>query len=405
VTFSGTAGQRVGLLTQPNNLCVNHTITAPDGTTQLYSNFNCSTDFSDVVVLPTTGTYTMFVNPNREQIGTTTFTLYPVPPDVTGTIAVNGTAASLTTTTPGQNGSLTFSGTAGQRVSLLTEYSSFCSGVKITEPDGTTQLYSNFNCGSAFSDVLILPTTGTYTIFANVNAEQVGNASFTLYNDPADASATITPGGGSVALTASVPGQNINLTFSGAAGDRVSLLMQLNSGLTPGCSPLVVLQPNGTTQVFSNTCANSSSFFTGVLTLPVTGTYSIQFNPLGTNTGTATFTLYSVPADASGSTTIGAAVSSYATTIPGQAIRVTFTGTASQSVHVNVAVVSATPANPCYRVTTLDPDGTTVLRGDQSCSSSYSSGSLTLPQNGTYTVVIAPNSVAIGTFSLGVITP
>jgi hypothetical protein len=214
-------------------------------------------------------------------------------------------------------------------VSAQTEYSSFWSGVKITEPDGTTQLYSNFNCGSAFSDVLILPTTGTYTIFANVNAEQVGNASFTLYNDPADASATITPGGGSVALTASVPGQNINLTFSGAAGDRVSLLMQLNSGLTPGCSPLTVLQPNGTTQVFSNTCANSSSFFTGVLTLPVTGTYSIQFNPLGTNTGTATFTLYSVPADASGSTTIGAAVSSYATTIPGQAIRVTFTGTAS----------------------------------------------------------------------------
>ena len=53
---------------------------------------------------------------------------------------------------------------------------------------------------------------------------------------------------------------------------------------------------------------------------------------------------------------------------------------------------------------TLKPDGTT-LRGDQSCSSGYSSGSLSLAQNGTYTVIIRPSSTAIGTFSLAVSTP
>lgn len=413
LTFSGTAGQQVSLQTQVDSGlypgCSPLTILQPDGMTQLYQNNCANPSFSGTLTLPVAGTYTILFDSNGTTTGTATFTLTTTLPDVVGTIAANGTPVSLTTTAAGQKMVLTFTGTAAQRVSLQTQVDSGlypgCSPLTILQPDGTTQLYLNNCANPSFSDVLILPVAGTYTIHFNPNGTTVGTATFTLYNDPADASATITPGGSAVSLTTTAPGQNMGLTFAGTAGERVSLLMQLTSGLTPGCSPLTILQPNGTTQVYSNNCANYSSFFTGVMTLPVTGTYSIQLNPNALTTGTATFTLYDVPADASGSTTVGAAASNYTTTVPGQAIRVSFTGTSGQSITTNVGLVSATPSSPCYRVTTLYPDGTTVLRGDQSCSANYSSGSLTLPQSGTFTVVVAPSDVAIGTFSVGVATP
>jgi hypothetical protein len=405
LTFSGTAGQPVSLVTQVNTgfLCESLAIMAPDGTTQLYSADPCGSDFSGVLVLPTTGTYTISVNPNHNDTGTATFTLYTVPPDVTAPIAANGTAVSLTTTTPGQNGSLTFSGTAGQRVSLVTQINTgfLCESLAITAPDGTTQLYSADPCGSDFSGVLVLPTTGTYKISVDPNHNDTGMATFTLYTEPANASATITPGGGSVALTTTTPGQTGSLTFSGTAGQRVSLLTQINTSFL--CVSITITAPDGTTRLYSTDPCGSD--FSGALLLPTTGTYTISANPNQAETGTATFTLYNVPPDMTGTATVGQAAANYTTTVPGQAIQVSFAGTSAQSVTVMVGVVSATPSSPCYRITTLAPDGTTVVRGDQSCSAGYSSGSLSLPQNGTYTVIVKPNDVAIGTFSVGVTTP
>src|SRR3984957_20556152 len=75
--------------------------------------------YIDVITLPATGTYNILLAPQNNGIGAMTFTLYKVPADVTSTISPNGTPATVTTTVPGQNASLTFSGTAGQRLSLL----------------------------------------------------------------------------------------------------------------------------------------------------------------------------------------------------------------------------------------------------------------------------------------------
>jgi hypothetical protein len=191
----------------------------------------------------------------------------------------------------------------------------------------------------------------------------------------------------------------MSLTFSGSAGQRVSLLTQQGSF----CGSVTIKNPGGATQLYSSwTCSNN---FSGALVLSATGIYTIVVDLQEMNTGTATFSLYDVPPDITGTTTVGTAAANYATTVPGQAIRVTFASTSGQSVVVTAGVVNATPTSPCYRITTMAPDGTTTVRGDQSCSSSYSSGSLSLPQNGTYTVIVAPTDVAIGTFSVGVNTP
>jgi YD repeat-containing protein len=432
LTFTGTAGQRISLLAQGDagiaaGGCGNFLdILQPDGVTRLYSNscLSSSATFSDVLVLPVAGTYTIRFSPGGQAVGTATFAVNIVPPDVTGTIAANGTPVSLTTTVADQNMSLTFTGTAGQRVNLLLQNDAglndahgCCGGcsssLRLLQPNGTTQVYSNgcSSSGSVFTDILVLPVAGTYTIQYNPGGMLIGTATFTLNTVPPDASATVTPGGGSVSLTTTVADQNMSLTFTGTVGERVSLLLQNDAGLNDahgccgGCSSLLrVLQPNST-QLYSNGCSSSGSVFTDVLVLPAAGTYTIQYDPGGVLIGTATFTLYDIPPDVTGTATVGQAAANYATTVPGQAIRVSFTGTSGQSVNVTAGVVSATPSSPCYRITTLAPNGTTVVRGDQSCSAGYSSGSLILPQNGTYTVVVDPNDVAIGTFSLGVSTP
>ncbi|WP_082078586.1 IPT/TIG domain-containing protein [Bradyrhizobium sp. LTSP849] len=410
LTFSGTANQRINLTTQNSGFsCWDMKVLQPDGTTQFYSTSYCGggTFFTDVLVLPLSGTYTIKINPGSFQTGTLTLTLFNVPPDASGTITPGGSAVSLTTTVPGQNMSLTFTGAANQRVSLLLQQNGFsCWNTYVLQPDGTTQVYARQDCGSGnfFSDILVLPVAGTYTIQVNPGGVNTGTITFNLYDVPADVSATITPGGGTVSLTTTAPGQNMSMTFAGTANQRVSLLMTLTSGLVTGCSPLTIVQPNGTTQLFSNNCANYASFFTDVLVLPVTGAYTILFNPNSLGVGTGTFTLYDVPPDTTGATSVGQAAANYDVTVPGQAIQVTFAGAASQSVTVTVGRVSSTPSGACFNITTKKPDGSS-LRGDGTCNNGYSSGSLTLPTAGTYTVVVDPTSTSIGTFSVGVSTP
>jgi YD repeat-containing protein len=292
--FSGTAGQRVSLLTTSSNFpnCYWGTVALikPDGTQLTASNL-CSGAYIDALILPATGTYTIAVNPTGTDIGTGTFTLYSVPPDPSATITIGGPSVTLGTTTPGQNMSLTFSGTAGQRVSLLTTNSSFTNcywgTVALIKPDGTQLTNSNL-CSGAYIDALILPATGTYTIAVNPSGADIGTATFTLYSVPPDPSATITIGGPSVTLGTTTPGQNMSLTFSGTAGQSVSLLTTNSS--FPNCywGTVALIKPDGTQLASSNLCSNAAI---NMISLPLTGTYTIAVNPSGSDTGSATFTL------------------------------------------------------------------------------------------------------------------
>jgi hypothetical protein len=420
LTFNATASQRVSLLTQVSSSfsdCLSYgvKILQPDGATQVYGDNGCGNGqlYSGLLTLPVAGSYTIVLTPFNLNVGTGTFTLYNVPPDATATITPGGSPVSATTTAPSQAMRVSFNGTAGERVSLLAQVSGTFNGgnsygVTILQPNGTTQIYNSngsFN-GSVYTDVLILPVAGSYTIVLTPFNLNVGTGTFTLYDLPPDASATITPGGGTVSLTTTAPGQNMSLAFNGTAGERVSLLTQV-SGTFNGANSygVTILQPNGTTQIYNSNGSFNGSVYTDVLTLPVAGSYTIRLDPFNQNLGTATFTLYDVPPDATGTTTIGQAAANYDATVPGQAIRVSFAAQASQSVKVNVGRVSSTPSNACYNITTLQPNGTTVVRGDQSCGATYASTALTLPLAGTYTVVVKPTSTSIGTFSVGVATP
>src|SRR5205085_5207501 len=95
-------------------------ISKPDGTALISSIFvSTGGAFVDTKTLPTSGTYTIAVDPQTTYTGTVTLTLYDVPADISTSITPGGSPATVTVGTPGQNARLTFSGTNGQRVSLL----------------------------------------------------------------------------------------------------------------------------------------------------------------------------------------------------------------------------------------------------------------------------------------------
>ncbi len=121
--------------------------------------------FTDPVVLPASGIYTLFIDPSGATTGTATVTLYDVPPDASGSTTVNGAAVGLTTTVPGQNAAVTFPGSASQSVTVrVTNNTVGCIDTRLLKPDGT-QLSATSSCASTFTlGPVTLPAAGTYTL-------------------------------------------------------------------------------------------------------------------------------------------------------------------------------------------------------------------------------------------------
>jgi hypothetical protein len=246
--------------------------------------FGTGGGFVDTRTLPSTGTYALTIDPPNTTTGAATFTLYNVPPDVTGTITP-GSAFVSSISTPGQNANYTFSGTAGQRISLKTGPSTISMGyVSITGPAGvqvvSRTLFSSFE---TFVDARPLPATGTYTLTIDPYNEATGFAMVNVYNVPDDASAALTVGGPSQSISIATPGQNGRVTFTGQAGHAVTVSL---TNISVPVSFVSILKPDGT-QLVTNQLVGAFS-----KTIPATptvdGTYTIVIDPQGTATGSMT---------------------------------------------------------------------------------------------------------------------
>jgi subtilisin family serine protease len=301
LSFDGVTGRQVSLLlsgvTIGSSCCsgIVVSIVKPDGTTLASISVGKNGGFIDRKLLSLSGPYTIVVDPGTAT-GQMTLTLYDVLPDVTGTITPGGVPVTIATTIPGQNAKLSFDGGAGRQVSLLlsgvTIGSSCCSesAVSIVKPDGTTLASMNVGKNGGFIDPKLLLLGGPYTIVVDPGGSATGQMTLTLYDVPPDPTGTITLGGAPVTMATTVPGQNAKLSFDGAAGQQVSLLLSAVTIGSSCCSGIVVsiVKPDGTTLALKSIGRNGGVFGAQ---LSVAGTYAIVVNPAGPVTGSITLTL------------------------------------------------------------------------------------------------------------------
>jgi subtilisin family serine protease len=396
LSFQGSAGQRVSLKVSAGTMNpATVALLKPDGGALGPSVYvGTSGAFVDTRTLPTTGTYTIVVDPSGQTTGSATLTLYDVPPDTTGPITPGGPAVTVTTTVPGQNAQLTFQGSAGQRVSLKVSGVTISQAtVSLLKPDGTA-LGSSVYIGpsGAYVDTRTLPVAGTYTISVDPSGQNTGSATFSLYDIPPDPTAPITPGGPAVTITTTVAGQSATLTFQGSAAQRVSLKI---SGVTISQATVSLLKPDGTA-LGSSVYVGTSGAYIDTRTLPVAGTYTIVVDPSGQNTGSATFTLYDVPPDTTAPITPGGPAVTVTTTVPGQNAALTFQGSAGQRVSVKLSALTISQAT----VSLLKPDGTALGSSVYVGTSGAYIDTRTLPLGGTYTIVVDPTGQNAGSATL-----
>ena len=400
--FDGTAGQKFSLFANNSSFSSCSLLVLDPYGRQLTSMTCTGTgQFSGEQTLAYTGTYTIGIDPGSAT-GSVSINLNGFS-DQTG-VLIPGVPVNIKTSYPGQRAIYSFSGTAGQVVSLAmtnSTYSGDCPNVSIRNPNGTT-LASTTICGGSSSSLSneTLPTTGTYTVLVNPGVA-TGGYTYTLTQNITQSLPFNSP----LTVSSALAGQSFDLTFSGTAAQQVVSLVITNNSYPCGGPPLFygnlnvsILKPDGTTLVSDNALCGSDSL--NNVNLPTTGTYTVLVNP-GATTGGVTFTLtpnitepivFNTPLSVSSS-------------LAGQVFDLTFSGTAAQV----VSLVITNNSYPCggpplfygnLNVSILKPDGTTLVSDNALCGSG-SLNNVSLPTTGTYTVLVNPKMTTGGaTFDL-----
>jgi RHS repeat-associated protein len=346
LSFSGAAGERVAV--SATNVAMSGyqygfdvaqlEVLKPDGSplSGLSGNYAVvdasSGGFLDTVTLPTTDTYRVaFLPPDAGTNGSVSLTLYDVPADPAPVVTPSsgaGTSVTLSTTTPGQNMGPTFTGTQGQRVSVRVtnptitgyQFAFAAAQIKVLQGDesgpalyglGGNYAFVDASTGGFF-DTVTLPANGLYTVFVDLPGPATGGATITVYNVPPDPTAALAVGGASAALGATTTlGQNIGPTFSGRAGQPVTVTVSnvamsgYQFGFAAAQLTVVRLVPgqNGV-QVGNPVFVDASTGGALTVTLPQDATYTAFVDLQGVATGSATVTVArSVPFESPTQTT------------------------------------------------------------------------------------------------------
>ncbi len=276
-TFTGTTGQWVSLgLTSVTISSATVTLLDPTGATLASTSVGTSGGgLEPTSTLPTTGTYTIVVDPTGLSTGNLTLTLMSY---LTGSLNLDGAATTSTITTVGQNARYTFSGTAGQWVSVgLTSVTLPSAYVTLYKPDGTTLSSVTVGTAGGSLDPPILPTTGLYTVTVNPLYQFTGNLTLTLSSE---VTGSVTINAAATPVTLSRAGQNARYTFAGTASQQVTVKI---TGNTLGSVTVNLYTPSGAYQ--TGTTNSVAGFNLSTVTLSTTGTYTITINPTTTATG------------------------------------------------------------------------------------------------------------------------
>jgi hypothetical protein len=403
ITFNGTANHHITIKVSGSTYTsASVWLKKPDGTMQgIATSIHAATAFLDFPSIPTTGLYTVVVDPAGAGTGTGTFAVYDVSDGLTP-LNVSSTApaslsSSFTISAPGQNWAFTFTGSVGERIAIAMTGSSLAGGgqLSLMRPD-TTVVDTATISASSFLDTVALDQNGTFKLFFDPTGAATGTVNFTVYTVPADTSGTVTPqstlGGGTAAATVT-PFQNSKFTFSGTAGQHLAFKM----GGTFIKSGTVTIYDPSMTQLGSSFTFTTAGKFADGYTATTTGTYTIIVDPTGSASGNVLLSAFLVPADVPGSTSPNGPAVSLTTTVPGQNMKVTFNGTVGHAEMVAVAPGAMTGTVKLYST-----DGTTLLGSATTGTNGGTIDTTTLPATGTYTIYLDPKDAAVGTESVNV---
>lgn len=181
-TFTGTAGQWVSFGFSTVTITSSTvSVLKPDGT--LWSSTTIGTSGGSLdpsTVLPTTGTYTVVVDPTLNYTGNMTITLSS---EVTGSVTINAVAIPITIGRIGQNARFTFAGTASQQVTVrITGNTAGSLNVTLYTPSGSAQTGGGGSGATITLPTVTLATTGTYTITINPTTLATGSLNLQVTN-------------------------------------------------------------------------------------------------------------------------------------------------------------------------------------------------------------------------------
>ncbi len=282
LTFTATAGQNLGFalsdLVAPNASYVYLTVYNPDGSyaaaQYCYESYGgCQVNLPNTVA----GTYSVIVNAPYDGDRTMSFKS-TLSTDLASALTIN-TAKALSVTRRGQNGRLTFSGTAGQAVALRVANQS-------TSPTGRDVYYTVLAPdGSSVGSMSVstegtlnlqgLPAGGTYTVFVDPNYGETVSSSVLVASG---VTGTVTNGGATGSYSTTVPGQNVYLTFTATAGQNLGFA--LSDLVTPnftGYVYVLIYKPDGS-YAANQYCYQDYSGCQINLPDTVAGTYSVIVN-------------------------------------------------------------------------------------------------------------------------------
>lgn len=341
--------------------------------------------------------YTIPVVPNGQAKLSFVATLSP---DVEATLDP-GVPLNISLAAIGQTALLTFNVTSLSAPALL--YSSF-----VPNPSSASYNLSVYNLaqnytyvtsttlsGGTASGAFNLPTLqpGTYVVIVKPNAPTV--ASLQLTFDP-NATAILPVTGSMAAVTTSAPGENAYLSFSGTAGQTLTLALT-GLVLTPSSSSnltLIVTSPNSTL-LLNTTCTPTANGCELTLpNLPQTGTYTVSVTPPSSSAMSFTAMLPSVVA---GTLTVGTPAT-VNWTLPGQSAAFSFSLPSQKTVAVNVSSITTTPANSSVNVSVYNSSG--VMVGVPIATTTAGSVNLANLAAGNYKVVVSPASPVTGSLQL-----
>jgi YD repeat-containing protein len=255
-----------------------------------------------------------------------------------------------------------------------------------------------------------LASMGGRITLATPSGTVVSDGDFVVVPSPyapvdVESSERIAPGE-SRTLGVSAAGRIGLLLFDGVAGQFASA-MSTSSTWTScqfgGQYGLTLFRPDGSIHtIVSNACGASTLM--DHQTLPLTGTYTLMLDPIGSNTGSATISLYS-GVDVIGTIAADGAPVPVTISTSTQNAKLTFDGIAGQVVSATVsnATFPGTCFSYAFALTLLKPDGST-LAWAPSCGGSVFMDQQTLPVSGTYTLLLDPGWTGTGTATVRLYT-